>query len=62
MGLEGAAWSKNLSDAFVCILIYIYCTKSKKIRETWIEWNSNAFNRLSSYIKFTTLFGLAGYI
>lgn len=62
MHLIGAAWGKNIGDAIAALSIYLYCTYNHKIQNSWIEWNQQAFNRITSYLKYSSFMGLAGYI
>ena len=34
--ITGAAWAKNLSDAFSCLVLYFYIIKEEPAKESWI--------------------------
>ena len=61
-GIEGAAWTRNMSDLALCILIYIYLRIVQPRKNSWIEWNIAAFDRLRSFIKTVFLNGTSGYL
>lgn len=50
-GVTGAAWAKNISDAFNCLMIYLYIIKEEPTKQSWIEWNICATNNVHKFLK-----------
>ena len=36
LGITGAAWAKNVSDLFNCLVLYLYIIKEEPTKESWI--------------------------
>jgi Na+-driven multidrug efflux pump len=51
LGIRGAAWASNLSDALSAILIYLYIVKYKTTHPSWIEWEKATLKSLGSWVK-----------
>ena len=49
--LVSSAWIKNFSDAFCCILFYVYVTFWEPTPESWVEWSSRATNNIGRFLK-----------
>ncbi|KAL4494995.1 hypothetical protein ABPG72_015695 [Tetrahymena utriculariae] len=62
MGVLGAAWAKNFSDALSAGLIYAFITLKNPTRKTWIEWNSRAFDGIQDYLKQSLRNGIGQYV
>jgi len=48
--ITGAAWAKNISDAFNCLVLYMYIIREEPTKESWIEWNICATNNVHKFL------------
>ena len=48
----GAAWSKNITDFFSSVAIYIYIISLSKPLKSWIEWTIKCIKGWGNHMKF----------
>ncbi len=58
----GAAWSKNFTDIFCCVAIYIYIVTLETPLKSWIEWTMKCIKGWGTHLKFLEVIGLSTYL
>ena len=62
IGHIGAAWSKNFTDIFCCVAIYVYIVTLDKPLKSWVEWTMKCIKGWGTHLKFLEVIGLSTYL
>ena len=62
LDIAGPAWSRNFSDMFSSISIYLYIIIREKKLESWIEWTIKCIKGWNKHLKYLEIIGLSTYM
>ena len=58
----GPAWSRNFSDFFSAISIYLYIIIKEDKLKSWIEWTIKSLKGWNKHLKYLEIIGLSTYM